>query len=372
MSKFDEMMQGIDKETEVPEQMKRNLKVTLEQLPEEGAVHKVSHAKQFLFKVAMLAFVVIVGSTTIYAGVKKWGIAQHWKKTWNRDMSQEELSLVETDVEQSETNMQAESVTEYKFDDFVNAKITETLCDSGQCIVEVVLTPEKENYVIMGHGEEEETESKSGKQILYANAWISDSTELEGSVTASCGVTTAEDGSCHYVLAYDYPMNGEKKEFLCHLDVWGESTEHEWVSKEIEFAMSDKSNATTYVFLPEEVTEVEDSNVMIDQVVVVKTELGIKCTTYYHLAEEVPQDEKINFSTYMWMLDENGERLEGNPGGATGGSSKLTEISTKEKSISWTDYYVDMEIQDVLLVQPHDISAEIIYEPVKVYLKKTK
>ena len=366
MSKFDEMMQKIDKETEVPEKMKRTLKDTLEQLPEEGEEYKVSHARQFLFKAAMLAFVVIVGSTTIYAGIKKWGIARHWKMTWNREMSVGEMELVETDVEQSV------AMTECEFDDLVSAKVTETLCDSGQCIVEVVLTPAKENYVIKESGESEETEKKSGKQILYANAWISDSTELEGSVTASCGVTTAEDGSCHYVLAYDYPMNGEKKEFLCHLDVWGESTEHEWVSKEIEFAMSDKSNATTYVFLPEEVTEVEDSNVMIDQVVVVKTELGIKCTTYYHLAEEVPQDEKINFSTYMWMLDENGERLEGNPGGATGGSSKLTEISTKEKSISWTDYYVDMEIQDVLLVQPHDISAEIIYEPVKVYLKKTK
>ena len=159
---------------------------------------------------------------------------------------------------------------------------------------------------------------------------------------------------------------------MCHLDVWGESTNNEWVSKEIKFAMSDKSNATTYVFLPEVVTEVEDSNIMIDQVVAVKTELGIKCTTYYHLAEDIPQSDKINFSTYIWMLDKNGKRLEGNPGGATGGSSKLTEISTREKSISWTDYYVDMEIPDVLLVQPHDISAEIIYEPVKVYLKKTK
>jgi len=359
MSKFDEMMQKIDKETEVPEKMKRTLKDTLEQLPEEGEEYKVSHARQFLFKAAMLAFVVIVGSTTIYAGIKKWGIARHWKMTWNREMSVGEMELVETDVEQSV------AMTECEFDDLVSAKVTETLCDSGQCIVEVVLTPAKENYVIVESGEEE-TENKSGKQILYANAWI------KGVATASCSGMTAEDGSCQYVLSYDYPMNGEKKEFLCHLDVWGESTNNEWISKEIKFAMSDKSNATTYVFLPEAVTEVEDSNIMIDQVVAVKTELGIKCTTYYHLAEDIPQSDKINFSTYIWMLDKNGKRLEGNPGGATGGSSKLTEISTREKSISWTDYYVDMEIPDVLLVQPHDISAEIIYEPVKVYLKKTK
>lgn len=366
MSKFDEMVQGIDKETEVPEQMKRNIKVTLEQLPEEGQADKVSYAKHFLFKVAMLALAVIMGSTTIYAGIKKWGIAEHWKMTWNRDMSADEMELVETDVEQSV------AMTECEFDDLVSAKVTETLCDSGQCIVEVVLTPAKENYVIKESGESEETENKSGKQILYANAWISDSMELEGSVTASLGVTTAEDGSCQYVFAYDYPMNGEKQEFMCHMDVYGESTNNAWVSKEIKFFVTDKSNATTYVFLPEEVTEVEDSNVMIDQVVVVKTELGIKCTTYYHLAEEIPQDEKINFSTCIWMLNENGKRLEGNPGGACGGSSKLTEISTRENSISWTDYYVGMEIPDVLLVQPHDISAEIIYEPVKVYLKKTK
>ena len=366
MSKFDEMMQEIDKETEVPEKMKRTLKVTLEQLAEEGQEYKVSRAKQFLFRVAMLAFLVIVGSTTIYAGIKKWGIAEHWKMTWNRDMSAGEMELVETDVEQSV------AMADFEFDDLVSAKVTETLCDSGQCIVEVVLTPAKENYVIVEPGEGEETENKSGKQILYANVWISDTKEVEGGVTASCGVSTGEDGSCQYIFSYDYPMNGEKKEFLCHLDVWGESTNNEWVSKEIKFAMSDKSNATTYVFLPEVVTEVEDSNVMIDQVVVVKTELGIKCTTYYHLAEDIPQSDKINFSTYIWMLDKNGKRLEGNPGGATGGSSKLTEISTREKSISWTDYYVDMEIPDVLLVQPHDISAEIIYEPVKLYLKKTK
>jgi len=352
-------MQKMDKETEVPEKMKKNLKVTLEQLPEKGQEYKISRMKQFLIKVAMLALVVIAGSTTIYAGIKKWGIAEHWKKTWNRDMSAGEMSLVETDVEQSV------AMTECEFDDLVSAKVTESLCDSGQCIVEVVLTPAKENYVIVESGEEE-TENKSGKQILYANAWI------KGVATASCGGMTAEDGSCQYVFSYDYPMNGEKKEFLCHLDVWGESTNNEWISKEIKFAMSDKSNATTYVFLPEAVTEVEDSNIMIDQVVAVKTELGIKCTTYYHLAEDIPQSDKINFSTCIWMLDKNGKRLEGNPGGATGGSSKLTEISTREKSISWTDYYVDMEIPDVLLVQPHDISAEIIYEPVKVYLKKTK
>ncbi len=370
MSKFDEMMQEIDKETEVPEQMKRNFKVTLEQLPEEEPVHKVSHAKQLLFKVAMLSFAVIMGSTTIYAGIKKWGIAQNWKTMWNRDMSSEEMKLVETDVEQSETDTPDQVTTEVKFEDLVSAKITETLCDSGQCIVEVVLTPVQENYVIMGQGEEEKTEKESGKQILYANAWISDSAELEGIVTASHGVTTAEDGSCQYVLSYDYPMNGEKQEFLCHIDVYGESTNKAWVSKEIKFSMTDKSNATTYVFLPEQVTEVEDSNVMIDQVVVVKTELGIKCTTYYHLADEISQNDKIDFSTYIWMLDESGERLEGNPGGATGASSKLTEISTRENSISWTDYYVDMEIPDVLLVQPHDISEEIVYEPVKVYLKK--
>ena len=366
MNKFDEMMQGIDKETEVPEEMKRNLKVTLEQLTEDGQEYKVSHAKQFLFKAAMLTFVVIAGSTTIYAEIKKWGIAEHWKMTWNRDMSAGEMKLVETDVEQSVV------MTECEFDDLVSAKVTETLCDSGQCIVEVVLTPAKENYVIVEAGDKEETEKESGKQILYANAWIGDMKGIEGGVTASCGVTTKEDGSCQYVFSYDYPMSGEKKEFLCHFDVWGESTNNKWISKEIKFAMSDKSNATTYVFLPEVVTEVEDSNIMIDQVVAVKTELGIKCTTYYHLAEDIPQSDKINFSTYIWMLDKNGKRLEGNPGGATGGSSKLTEISTREKSISWTDYYVDMEIPDVLLVQPHDISAEIIYEPVKVYLKKTK
>ncbi len=359
MSKFDEMMQKMDKETEVPEKMKRTLKDTLEQLPEEGQEYKINHAKQFLFKAAMLVFVVIAASTTIYAGIKKWGIAQHWEKTWNREMSAGEMELVETDVEQSV------AMTECEFDDLVSAKITETLCDSGQCIVEVVLTPVKENYVIMEPGEEE-TKNKSEKQILYANAWI------KGVATASCGGTTAEDGTCQYVLSYDYPMNGEKKEFLCHLDVWGESTNNEWISKEIKFAMSDKSNATTYVFLPEVVTEVEDSNIMIDQVVAVKTELGIKCTTYYHLAEDIPQSDKIKFSTYIWMLDKNGKRLEGNPGGATGGSSKLTEISTRENSISWTEYYVDMDMPDVLLVQPHDISAEIIYEPVKVYLKKTK
>ena len=365
MSKFDEMMQEIDKETKVPEQMKRNIKVTLEQLPEEGQVCKANRWKNFTMKAAMLAFVVIVGSTTIYAGVKKWGIAEQWKKTWNRDMSQEELALVETNVEQST------AMTECKFDDFVNAKVTETLCDSGQCIVEVVLTPVKENYVIAECGEEE-TGNKSEKQILYANAWISGAKEEEVAVTASCAVSTGEDGSSRYVFSYDYPMDGEKKEFLCHLDIWGESTNNDWVSKEIKFAMSDKSNATTYVFLPEVVTEVENSNIMIDQVVAVKTELGIKCTTYYHLAEDIPQSDKINFSTYIWMLDKNGKRLEGNPGGATGGSSKLTEISTRENSISWTDYYVDMDMPDVLLVQPHDISAEIIYEPVKVYLKKTK
>lgn len=366
MSKFDEMMQKMDKETEVPEKMKKNMKVTLEQLPEKGQEYKISRMKQFLIKVAMLALVVIAGSTTIYAGIKKWGIAQHWKMTWDRDMSADEMELVETDVEQSV------AMTECEFDDLVSAKVTETLCDSGQCIVEVVLTPAKENYVIMECGESEETENESGKQILYANVWINDMKEAEGVVTASYGVTTTEEGSCQYVFSYDYPMNGETKEFLCHLDVWGEGTNNAWVSKEIKFSMTDKSNATTYVFLPEEVTEVEDSNVMIDQVVVVKTELGIKCTTYYHLAEEIPQNDKINFSTCIWMLNKNGKRLEGNPGGATGGSSKLTEISTREKSISWTDYYVDMEIPDVLLVQPHDISAEIIYEPVKVYLKKTK
>ena len=372
MSKFDEIVQKINNETEVPEQIKRNFKIALEQLPEEGQVRKVGWSKQILFKVAMLTVAVVMSSTTIYAGIKNRGISQYWKKTWNRDMSSEEMQLVETDVEQSETDTPDQVMTERKFEDLVSVKITETLCDSGQCVVEVVLTPKKENYVIMEPEEEEKIENKRGKQILYANAWISDSPEIEGIVSASCGVTTAEDGSCQYVFSYDYPMNGEKKEFLCHIDVYGDSTNNVWVSKEINFSMTDKSNTTTYVFLPEQVTEVEDSNIMIDKVVVVKTELGIKCTTYYHLAEEIPQDEKINFSTYVWMLNENGERLEGNPGGAGGGSSKLTEISTRENSISWTDYYVRMEIPDVLLVQPHDISAEIVYKPIKVYLKQTK
>ena len=176
MSKFDEMIQGIDKQTEVPQQLKRNLKVTLEQLPEEGGSHKVSYAKQFLIKAAVLAFALIMGSTAVYAGIKKWGIAEHWKTTWNREMSQEAMELVETDVEQKEVETSNSSASEYKFGDFVSAKITETFCDSGQCIVSVVLTPKKENYVIMGQGTEEESVAKSGKEILYANVWISDST----------------------------------------------------------------------------------------------------------------------------------------------------------------------------------------------------
>ncbi len=392
MSGFEKIIHKLNEDVPIPEDIKANIEATISELPEKSVsrIKPNNLWKKTMVKVATVTGCVVVTSATIYSAAAYSGIADYLKKVWGRELSAEEMALVETDVEQNECLEETEVTPNIalNFNDYVNVKISEALCDNGQCIVEVVFTPAEDSKYMIIHNEEQLNENilddagenitlgeyvkETGMEILYANVSISEFGDYESVVTASDGAITYKDGSCHYVLSYNYPMKGQKKEFFCHLNVLGESTNNEFVSSQLEFTLCDRSQATTYVYAPEYKQEVEDSNTVIDKVVITKTELGLKCVTYYHLAEEMAEDEKMNFGTFIWILDEDGNRLEHNEGSAVGGSSKLTTISTKENSITWTDYYTNIEMPDVLLVQPHDVVNEEVYEPIKVYLSQTK
>lgn len=392
MSEFEKIVYRLKEDVPVPEFIKENIEETISELPDKVIVsnRQKNIWKNTTAKVATIIGGVLLGSTTIYASANYSGIATYLEKVWNRVLSQEEAMLLETDVEQKIILEETEitPATGEVFQDYVNTEITEALCDNGQCIVEIVLTPAIEGKYIIVQNEEQLKESvlddlgtsitlgeyaqKKEMEILYANITISESGDYESIISASSGAISYIDGSCHYTLSYEYPMEGQKHEFYCHVNVNGKSMENEFVYGQMLFSLCDKSQATTYVYVPEYAEEVEESNTIIDKVLVTKTELGLKCVTYYHLAEDIPENEKLQFGTFVWVLDENGERLEHSAGSPAGGSSKLTAISTTENSISWTEYYINMEMPEVLLVQPHDIVNEVVYEPVEVYLRQTK
>ena len=145
MSGFEKIIHKLNEDVPIPEDIKANIEVTISGLPEKSVsrIKPNNLWKKTMVKVATVTGCVVVTSATIYSAAAYSGIADYLKKVWGRELSAEEMALVETDVEQNECLEETEVTPNIalNFNDYVNVKISEALCDNGQCIVEVVFTP---------------------------------------------------------------------------------------------------------------------------------------------------------------------------------------------------------------------------------------
>lgn len=317
--------------------------------------------------VAMLA----LGTTTAAAG-NYFGLINYF--SWRgKEIPKEAEKLINDNVEQNGNEAGETAENEYaKFN------IRQALCDSGQIMVEIeVKALEPDKYFLMtqdwmpedmisdlGMASEEgdmtikEYMEKTGKKALEVNAHV-DLGEKE--ISSSFDTKMEPDGTLIIVQNTDNVIhekemtltcntmvlppdledkaNGEEKDLtpeeqaeLKEKIISGEIKEpamtDNYIRGSFTFKMTDNSITEKFVYKPEQPGKIEGTAIILDEVVMTKTELGIYVDTTYHYDENATQEEIAASEEIVFdVVKENGDWLESGVGVAGGGTVCLEDGS---------------------------------------------
>ncbi|MDE5779630.1 MAG: hypothetical protein K2I10_14225 [Lachnospiraceae bacterium] len=345
--------------------------------------------------------VLALGTTTAAAG-NYFGLLDYFN--WrDREIPKEAQKLINDNVEQkgNEGNETAEN-------QYAEFNIRQTLCDSGQMMIEIeVKALEPDKYFLMtqdwmpedmisnlgmvseeGDMSIEEYMEKTGKQALEVNAYV----DLGEKMTSASFDTKMEpDGTLIIVENTENVIREKEMTLTCYTMVLppdlqdkandegqnltsdekdkiaaGEMKEpvvtDNYIRDSFTFKVTDNSISEKFVYKPEQPGKIEGTAIILDEVVMTKTELGLYVDTAYHYdenatPEEIAASEEIVFD----VVKENGDWLERGPGSAGGGT-----VCLEDGSYLQTRDYGVTELLEEMPVKVFDCMSKEQYGIIKV------
>ncbi len=310
MSRFDDMVNGLRDEMDIPENVWRGYVQTLAELPEKGGNggimknydknygksygknqkggrrRKSSAGMAYLRAAALILISVMVLGTGVYAAEKYFGILDFLRESGN----EETVPFVEAeDLIVSAPEQEKEEITEGMLADYT---VKEAMCDSDSIYVVLEARAKEggryffipEDAIaedpISDWGMEEgisagEYAASRNLEIVHVNAGIQNMEDL-GIAVAAIYFQSVSDDVMDIMIECGKNVKEKTLDVVCTGIVWDESMESmdDILRTEIRFTLTDISDAVSEAYVPAGSAEIPGTSAVIERAEVTQTKLG--------------------------------------------------------------------------------------------------
>lgn len=315
---------------------------------------------------AVICCIIVASGVTVYAASGHFSLLSFFNGE-SREVQERAQQLMETNVTQSESSNKEQA----KWADF---KVTEAICDNNQVLISVAATAaDPERYLLVpdflkltdsmsdlglkgsdGELSLEDYAKKAGKQCVRVNVGVEC-----GAHSQSIDNHMESDGTLIFTIRFENTEKTKKLDYVCQTIVHpADSTSSKDVLRDyIDFSLTDQSIAAEVKYLPVSDTEVEGTNLVVDDVVFEKSDLGMVCKVNYHYTGAKEDWEKTkDYDICFYMLDEDGKIIEFSEGGSTVDGMNVTQ--------NWQ--YSLTELPDTITFVAKDVMEKNLYGKVTV------
>lgn len=378
MSRFDEMINGLRDDMEIPENVWRGYVRTLETLPEKGGRGRYSGGAKNEYgdkrkrKAAGMtvwkAAVLIVGSVTllgtgVYAAEKYFGILDFFSGIENESAKipvEAEDLIVPVTQEEQKVEKTAEGMP-------VDFAVKEAMCDSDSIYV-VLEAKSKETgkyFLVPEDAMEEDSVRDCGidsdmsfgeyaasknLEIKHVNAGIVNTDEL-GIASSAIYFQSVSDDVMDIMIESGKTDAEKTLDVLCTGIFWDETMVNmeDILRTEISFTLTDISNSTATAYVPSGSAEIPGTSAVIERAEVTQTELGTYLEIFY-------RDDSEDWSAIPCF------RLAGDKTGADhrirmGSGTEMLQDGT----YLWKLSLEKMELGDSIVLEAYDEETKEVY-----------
>lgn len=332
---------------------------------------------------AAIVIVLTVGTGVVYAAEQFFGLSFFLK-----NMSDEGQQYINTEVQIEETKDNLEKAVPEDLKDLVTFKVKESVADSYSChiAVEATLSDTDNYFMVPAEYEVEKSEEncvlastyyndalenesikeyadRIGKEMLLVDSFLSPEQCLDG-YTGSMepGVVIGKNRVLLYMEVYkedsgvrmengmELELNNLVSTYNPKEKTWQEC-KNEIMTAVVSEVAPDEEKAH-YAFTSGEDMRVEDSTIIIKDIILTKTAIETKVAF-----KVVNEDKEMGNWISINLIDDEGNILE--RGVANGGSSSVPDANgafTENKT------YIKMELPDTINIRVRNLDTDEIYE----------
>ena len=369
MSQFEEQIQNIlSKETELPEMVNEKASLAFYEIRQKSRQKNRRNGVMRYLKTAAIAMVVVLAvGMPVVAAVKHFGLLEYFNQR-EKNLPQEAADMIVDDVEQ-EPMSNAE-------DTLVDFKIREYLYDVMQIYLVIEAKPTNEKYMLIPQWvvESDPVENlnlagasgmtvggyakSQGKELLYANALVD-----IGGVSQSYDSRMEEDGTMVFIISGDNGVGTEQTKFVCDTQVYpiDLTNDADMIRNSFVFQMEATGSQKELSYAPADTKAATDLGIVLDEVVIIETELEMHVEFLYHYVDDISEQQKEkNADICFEIIGENGEKqpLSLSSGGWT---QELEDGSFRE-----IRNYAKQELPQELTVQVRDVVEKEVMGTIKL------
>lgn len=347
MSRFDDMINGLREDVEIPEAVWRGYAQTLAELPRKGG-NKMNSKKYrknqrktgmtYLRAAVLILVSVTLLGTGAYAAEKYFGVLDFLRGNGNAGavppVEAEELIVPVAEEEQEKTELTEGMLVDYT--------VKEAMCDSDSIYVVLeARAKEKGRYFfipedalaedpVVDWGIEEdmsagEYAAAKNLEIVHVNAGIQNTDEL-GIAVSTIYFQSVDDDVMDIMIECGKTVKEQTLDVVCTGIVWDENktSMDDVMRTEIRFTLTDISDSTATAYVPAGTAGIPGTTAVIEKAEVVQTKLGTYLEILYRddnkdfyvgpcfrLAGDAGQEHRIRMASgtevladgeYFWKL----------------------------------------------------------------------
>lgn len=384
MSRFDDMIQGLRGEVEIPDSVWRGYTQTLAELPEKGGrgsyrsrgknkyagrKNNRSGGMRVLKAAALVLVSVTLLGTGAYAAGKYFGILDFLRGNGNTSavppVEAEELIVPVAEEEQQKTELTEGMAADYT--------VKEAMCDSESIYVvlearakergryffvpeDAVAEDPVRNWGIDSDLSAGEYAASKNLEIMHVNGAIQNTEEL-GIAVSTIYFQWVEDDVMDIMVECGKTVKEQTLDVVCTGILWNESmTDMEDILRtEIRFTLTDISNAEAIAYGPAGTAEIPGSSAVIERAEVIQTKLG----TYLEI---IYRDDAENFGGPDFRLA-NDNAQEYRIRMASG-----TELLGSGEYL-WKECLDKREFGDSIVLEAYDVETKEVYGTIELVRK---
>lgn len=273
-----------------------------------------------------------------------------------------------------EKNVKQESENE---SELVKFKVKEALCDGSRIVVKIDATPvnsdkymvvpanDNENFVMENLG----IKGSDGKLTVkkYAEKYNKKYIETVIGIRGERFITGEKsylknDGTLSFIIRYDNRKKAKKINYICDTAIYtNENMSYsDAIKSQIKFQIKNATQKTKSVYKPESADGVKGTDIVVDKVVVIKSELELLCKVYYHQKNDSEKKTDIDNICFN-LLDKNGDIIQSGDGGNI-------ETDSGEFIQKW--YYTAMDLNEKIKFAVNGISDKKVYDVISCVRKR--
>lgn len=324
---LDKMMRELYQEDIKPDTTLNQRTLLKMKMKESGRMNKSGYFKKAVAVVALVCLV-SVGGLSAYAAIYHTSLLSLFKGE-SREIQDTANRLLQTDVSQK-------SVSDKEQTQYAAFSVREAICDKNTVNVQVVVTPAKEDYLLVpseywseigtlnvaslsidGVGKTKDSiqayADKVGKKCIRVGADIQADADSQ-----SIDYMTEADGTLVYSFSFENTSKNSKLEYVCDTLVYTskDGNDASLIRDSFTFTLKDNSgDVKTIQYVPENNKVIDGTQLVLDSVDIDKSALEIKCNIKYHSVDKKAKDwdkwtQTEDSDLFFYLLDEKGKVID--------------------------------------------------------------